>query len=200
MNRGMGKKTLAVTPMSESRMGMCGIKDYEVLNAYSPSKEEISRLLEVDVLIVSAGYLEEARQHCDGEVLEMHSTTFEDLIEAISTIAEELQDEVDPETVEKSLKELRETREKYVSSALLIEKKVKLATDMVSKIVNDLNLGVSADGILIAPDYGTSKSGVKIGKGAEILLPTHRTVEGDLLRRVCLKYDAVLDGLKKIED
>jgi len=200
INRWIGKKTVAVTPMYESLMGMCGIKDYLVINAYSPSKEEISRLLEVDVLVVSAGYLEEVRQHCDGEILEMHSTTFGDLIEAVSTITEELQDEVDPECVGKTLKELREIREKYVSSALLIEKKVKPATDMVSKIVNDLNLGVSGDGILIAPDYGTSKSGANIGKGAKILLPTHRTVEGDLFRRVCLKYDAVLDGLKKIED
>ncbi|HII02755.1 TPA: SMC-Scp complex subunit ScpB [Methanosarcinaceae archaeon] len=200
INRWIGKKTVAVTPMYESLMGMCGIKDYLVISAYSPSKEDISRLLEVDVLIISAGYLEEVRQHCDGEILEMHSTTFEDLIEAVSTIAEELQDEVDPESVEKTLNNLRETRAKYVSSALLIKKKVQPATDMVSKIVNDLNLGVSADGVLIAPDYGTSKSGAKIGKEAEILLPTHRTVEGDLFRRVCLKYDAVLDGLKKIED
>jgi segregation and condensation protein B len=200
INRWIGKKTVAVTPMYESLMGMCGIKDYLVINAYSPSKEEISRLLEVDVLVITAGYLEEVRQHCDGEILEMHSTTFEDLIEAVTSVVEELQDEVDPETVAKTLKEIRETREKYVSSAFLIEKKVKPATDMISKIVNDMNLGVSADGVLIAPDYGTSKSGAKIGKEAEILLPTHRSVEGNLFRRVCAKYDAVLDGLKKIED
>ena len=71
---------------------------------------------------------------------------------------------------------------------------------MVSRIVNDLSLGISADGILIAPDYGTSKSGVKIEKGAEILIPTHRSIEGNLLERVCKKYDSLLEGLKKFEE
>ena len=70
---------------------------------------------------------------------------------------------------------------------------------MVSKIVNDLSLGISADGVLIAPDYGISKSGVKIEKGAQILIPTHRSGEGDLLQRVCTKYDSVLEGLRKFE-
>ncbi len=71
---------------------------------------------------------------------------------------------------------------------------------MVSRIVNDLSLRISADGILIAPDYGTSKSGAKIGNGAQILIPTHRSIEGDLLQRVCTKYDSVLEGLKNFED
>ncbi|MDR7664305.1 SMC-Scp complex subunit ScpB [Methanosarcina sp. Z-7115] len=200
INLWIGKKTIVVTPMYESLMSMCGIKEYFVANAYSPSKEEISRLLEADVLVVSAGYSDTVRQYCDGEILEMHSTTFEDLIEAISLLAEELPDEVAPKTVEETIKKIRETRERYVSSAVLIEKKVKPATEMVSKVINDLSLGISADGVLVAPDYGTSRNGVKIETGAQILIPTHRSVEGDLLKRVCTKYDAILQGLEKFED
>ncbi|HPS90355.1 MAG TPA: SMC-Scp complex subunit ScpB, partial [Methanosarcina vacuolata] len=166
----------------------------------SPSKEEISRLLEADVVVVSAGYADTVRQYCDGEILEMHSTTFEDLIESIALLAEELPDDVDSKTAEKSIKKIRETRERYVSAAVLIEKKVKPATEMVSRIVNDLSLGISADGVFIAPDYGTSKSGVKIEKGAKILIPTHRSVKGDLLQRVCAKYDSILEGLEKLKD
>ena len=83
---------------------------------------------------------------------------------------------------------------------MLIEKKVKPATDMVSKIVNDLNIRISTEGILIAPDYGTSGEGVSIGKGAKILVPTHRSVEGDLLERVYQKYDSIIEGLKNFED
>ncbi|HWQ45175.1 MAG TPA: SMC-Scp complex subunit ScpB [Methanosarcina barkeri] len=200
INLWIGKKTIVVTPMYESLMSMCGIKEYFVANAYSPSKEEISRLLEADVLVISAGYSDTVRQYCDGEILEMHSTTFEDLIEAISLLAEELPDEVVPKTVEDTIKKIRETRERYVSSAVLIEKKVKPATEMVSKVINDLSLGISADGVLVAPDYGTSRNGVKIETGAQILIPTHRSVEGDLLKRVCIKYDAILQGLEKFED
>ena len=200
INLWVGKKTIAVTPMYESLMKMCGIKDYFVVNAYCPSKEEISRLLEADVLIVTAGYLDTVKQHCDGEIPRVRSTTFGDLIEAISLISEELSDEVDPESVENTLRKIRETREKYVASAMLIEKKVKPATDMVSKIVNDLNIRISKEGILIAPDSGTSGEGVSIGKGAKILVPTHRSVEGDLLERVYQKYDSIIEGLKNFED
>ncbi|MDD4497912.1 MAG: SMC-Scp complex subunit ScpB, partial [Methanosarcinaceae archaeon] len=196
----VGKKTVAVSPMYESLMEMCGIKDYLVLNPYSPSGEEITRLLEVEVLIITAGYLETVRQYCDGEILEVHSTTFEDLREAVAAVAEELAAEVNPEKVEESLRLLKEEREKYISAALLVGQKVKPATDMISRIVNDMNIGFSSDGVLIAPDYGTSKNGGKIGEGAEILVPTHRNVEGGLLERVCSKYDAVLEGLKRIEE
>jgi len=196
----VGKKTVAVSPMYESLMEMCGIKDYLVLNPYSPSGEEITRLLEVEVLIITAGYLETVRQYCDGEILEVHSTTFEDLREAVAAVAEELAAEVNPEKVEESLRLLKEEREKYISAALLVGQKVKPATDMISRIVNDMNIGFSSDGVLIAPDYGTSKNGGKIGEGAEILVPTHRSVEGGLLERVCSKYDAVLEGLKRIEE
>ncbi|MFZ2499761.1 MAG: SMC-Scp complex subunit ScpB [Methanosarcina sp.] len=200
INLWIGRKTIAVTPMYESLMFMCGIKDYFVANAYSPSKEEISRLLEVDVLVVSAGYSDAVRQHCDGEILEVHSTTFDDLIEAVSLLEEELPDEVNPKTVENTIQKIRETREKYVSSSVFTKTRVKPATEMVSRIVNDLSLGISSDGVLVAPDYGTSKSGEKIEKGAAILIPTHRSVEGDLLERVCKKYESLLEGLKKFEE
>jgi len=200
INMWIGNKSIAVTPMCESLMSMCGIKDYFVANAYSPSKEEISLLLEADVLVISAGYSDTVRQYCDGEILEVHSTTFEDLIEAVSLIAEELPNDVNPNTIEQTIQKIREARENYVSSSVLIKTKVKPATEMVSRIVKDLSLGISADGVLVAPDYGSLKSGIKIGNGAEILIPTHRSIEGNLLERVCKKYDSLLEGLKKFEE
>lgn len=199
INLWIGRKTIAVTPMYESLMTMCGIKEYIVVNAYSLSKEEISHLLDVDVLVVSAGYIDTLRQYFDGEILEIHSTTFEDLTEAVSLLSEELTNEVDPEAVENTLKKIRDTREMYVSSSVLIEKKVKPATEMVSRIINDLSLGISSEGILIAPDCGTLRSDVKIERVGQILIPTHHSVDGDLLERVCKKYDSILKGLSKFE-
>ena len=200
INLWIGKRTIAVTPMYESLMSMCGIKEYFVVNAYSPSKEELSRLLEVDVLVASVGYIDTLRQYFDGKILEIHSTTFEDLAEAVSLLSEELTNEVDPEAVENTLKKIRDTREMYVSSSVLIEKKVKPATEMVSKIINDLSFGISSEGILIAPDCGTLRSDIKIERGGQILIPTHHNVEGDLLERVCKKYDSIFKGLSKFEN
>jgi len=65
---------------------------------------------------------------------------------------------------------------------------------MVARIVNDLRLGVSAEGVVIAPDYGLSGSNVHVSEGANILIPTHGSSEADLIERVCRKYDAIIDG------
>ena len=91
-------------------------------------------------------------------------------------------------------------KERYASKTLVISKRVQPATDMVARIVNDLRIGVSANGVLIAPDYETSSEGVEVGKDADILVPTHRKLEGDLIERVCQKYDAIIDGLKALEN
>ena len=200
INLWIGRRAVAVTPMYESLMSMCGIKEYFVVNAYSPSKEETSRLLEVDVLVGAAGYIDTLRQYFDGKILEIHSTTFEDLTEAVSLLSEELTNEVDPEAVENTLKKIRNTREKYVSSSVLIEKKVKPATEMASRIINDLSLGISSEGILIAPDCGTLKNDVKMKRGGQILIPTHHSVEGDLLKgyaKNMILFLKVLVNLKK---
>jgi segregation and condensation protein B len=101
--------------------------------------------------------------------------------------------------VELTLSNLRELKEKYASKALLIDKKVKPATDMVARIINDLKLGVSAEGVVIAPDYGLSSNDVQVSEGADILVPTHGSVEADLIERICRKYDAIIDGLKALE-
>ncbi|MDO9517036.1 MAG: SMC-Scp complex subunit ScpB, partial [Methanosarcinaceae archaeon] len=84
--------------------------------------------------------------------------------------------------------------------ALSISKRVQPATDMIARIVNDLRIGVSANGVLIAPDYETSSEGVEIGNNAEILVPTHKNLDSDLIERVCKKYDAIIDGLKTLEN
>ncbi len=51
----------------------------------------------------------------------------------------------------------------------------------------------------IAPDYGTSSEGKEISVGADILIPTHKNAEVDVVKRICQRYDAVIEGLKKTE-
>ncbi len=63
-------------------------------------------------------------------------------------------------------------------------------------MVNELRLAISSDGVKIAPDYGTSSEGRKIGQ-ADILIPTHKNAEVDVVKRICQRYDAVIEGLKK---
>jgi len=195
LNRWLGRKIVAVSPMYESLMELCGVREYRVINAYDPTEEEIDELTDVYKLIISRGYAERVSKFYDGEIIEVRSTTFDDLIEAIGA----LESISNAARSQESIETIRELKEKYVSKALVISKKVKPATEMVVRLVNDLRIGVSGDGVEIAPDYGTSSDGGAVGEGAAILVPTHQNPDGDLIERICSKYDAIIDGLKALE-
>ncbi len=195
LNKWLGRRFVGVTPMYESLMGMCGIRDYRVINAYDPTEEELEDLDDIYKLVISRGYRERVSKYYDGEIIEVGSTTFDDLIEAMRA----LENISDPEKVKESTEFIEDLEERYVSKALVFSKKVKPATEMVARIVKDLRLGVSAEGVVIAPDYGLSAGGVNVSEGADILVPTHRSLDGTLAERVCSKYDAILTGLKKIQ-
>jgi segregation and condensation protein B len=195
LNKWLGRRFVGVTPMYESLMGMCGIREYRVINAYDPTEEELEDLADIYKLVVSKGYRERVSKYYDGEIIEVGSTTFDDLIEAVKA----LENISDPGKVKESTELIEDLEERYVSKALVFSKKVKPATEMVARIVKDLRLGVSAEGVVIAPDYGLSAGGVNVSEGADILVPTHRNLDGSLIERVCSKYDAILTGLKKIQ-
>ncbi|MBC7086268.1 MAG: SMC-Scp complex subunit ScpB [Methanomethylovorans sp.] len=196
LNKWLGRKIVAFTPMYESLAILCGIEDYRVINAYDPTEEEIEELADVSKLIVSRGYIEKVSRYYDGEIIEVGSTTFDDIIEAVKA----LENIGNPHKIELALLNLKELKERYISKALLIDIKVKPATDMVARIVSDLKLGVSAEGVVIAPDYGISSNGFKVSDEADIIIPTHGRLEADLIERVCKKYDAIIEGLKNITE
>lgn len=196
LDKWLGRKIVAVTPMYESLMELCGIDEYKVINAYDPTEEEIDKLADVSKMVISKGYAERVGKYYDGEIIEVGSTTFNDLIDAIQA----LEGAYDKTKAEDCIQRLEELKERYASKALVISKRVQPATDMVARIINDLRIGVSANGVLIAPDYETSSEGTEVGKDADILVPTHRKLEGDLIERVCQKYDAIIDGLKVLEN
>jgi segregation and condensation protein B len=196
LDRWLGRKFIGFTPMYRSLVDLCGIKDYRTINAYDPTEEELDELADVYKLVIAKGYTEKVTNNYDGEIIEVRSTTFEDVIDAIKL----LENVADPERVKESIELITELRERYVSKALVISKKVRPATDMIARIVSDLRLGISTEGVVIAPDYGTSSEGMNVTEGADILVPTHSSIEGDIIERVCKKYDAIIDGLKKLED
>lgn len=196
LDRWLGRKFIGFTPMYRSLIDLCGIKDHRTINAYEPTEEELDELADVYKLVITKGYAEDVMKHYDGEVIEVRSTTFDDIINAINA----LEGVSDPERAKESIERIMEMRERYASKALVISKKVKPTTDMIARIVSDLRLGISTEGVVIAPDYGTSSEGMNITEGADILVPTHSSIDGDLIERVCKKYDAIIDGLKKLED
>ncbi len=184
---------IGVTRMYETLMPLCGIEEYTVVNPYSPTDEDKSKINDLDVLIVSLGYGERVEQYYKGKIIEAGAATFEDLIDTINLLS----DYGDKRKAEESIEKIKTLRNEYRKKSLSIEAKVTPATDMAARIAGDLNLNISSNGVNIAPDYMKSSNGKDVGVGADILIPTHQNAEGDIITRVCKRYDAILSGLKR---
>ena len=80
---------------------------------------------------------------------------------------------------------LKDTYREYAKS---IEVAVNPITEMSAKIAKDLGLVVSNNGITIATDY--------LETDAEIILPSHKNADIDIVKRVCSRYTAVIKGVR----
>lgn len=187
----LGKQGIGVTPMYESMMKLSGIEEYEVVNPYNPVDEELGRILDLGVLVIPPGYRERIEKYFDGRIVEVSAATFGELINSINMLAEY----GSKSKVKESTEYIQGLRDEYVEKAYSITAKAAPQTEMVSKIVNELKLGISSDGVKVAPDYGTSSEGKEIV--GELLIPTHKNADTDAVKRICQRYVAVIEGLKK---
>ena len=193
LDKWLGKQGIGVTPMYESLMGLCGISEYEVVNPYAPTDEERDRVQDLGVLVVPKGYKDRVSGFFDGRIIEVTAVTFEDIINSINILAEYGNKTMVKESIEK----IQGLKDEYIEKTFSITSRIAPQTEMVSRMVNELRIGISSDGVKIAPDYGTSSGGTEIGGGADILIPTHKNAEMDVVKRVCQRYDALIEGLKK---
>ncbi|MCK5661593.1 MAG: hypothetical protein KAH86_09545, partial [Methanosarcinales archaeon] len=113
---------------------------------------------------------------------------FSELMESLQSLANLCRKKV----MEAYLENVRQLWVQYRDSATRINTKVQPASDMASKIVSDLMLNISTDGIVVASD----DSGVE----AAIVLPSHKNAPSDVLERICARYDAVIKGLAQDAD
>ncbi len=192
LDKWLGKQGIGVTPMYESLMSLAGIEEYEVINPYAPTDEVLDKLADLGVLVLPRGYEERVKKYFEGRVIEVSGATFEELINSVNILAEY----GSKRKVRESIEYISGLKNEYIEKAYSIATKVTPQTEMVSRIVNELRLGISSDGVKIAPDYGVSSDGKEIGT-ADILIPTHKNAEVDIVKRICQRYDAVIEGLKR---
>ena len=193
LDKWLGKQGIGVTPMFESLMELCRIAEYQVVNPYSPADEERDRVQELGVLVISKGYQQKIGEYFDGRIIEVSATTFDELANSINLLAEY----GSSRKVKESLERIWGIKDEYIEKTYSINQKAAPQTEMISKMVNELRLGISPDGVKIAPDYGTSSDGKEIGGGADVLIPTHKNAQMDVVKRICQRYDALIEGLKK---
>ncbi len=176
---------IGTTPMLTSLLHALNI-EHQVVQPYDES--ELDTLAELDTLIVTGGYMERISKYFDGVIIEINASTFPELMESIESLAAFAK----KDAMEMYLDNAKNLWEKYRDSATLIDTKVQPASEMASKIVSDLMLNISSDGVLVASD----DSGVE----AAIVLPSHKNASPDVLERICARYDAVIRGLTQDAD
>lgn len=185
------KKSIGVTKGYLSLMFLLGIEDFKVVDPYKPTHEEEQRMKKIGKLVISKGYGEKVAEYFDGEIIEVRAVTFDDLLETLDKLYPMGQKDKGLQAIER----VKKLKSKYLSESLGVSARVKPATDMVARIIADMKLNVSNDGLLVAPDYGLSSDGVDVSEGADILVPTHQNASDDIIERVCRRYDTILNGL-----
>ncbi len=193
LDKWLGKQGIGVTPMFESLMGLCGIVEYQVVNPYSPTDEERDHLAELGVLVISKGYQQKISKYFDGRIIEVSATTFDEVVNSINLLAEY----GSRRKIKESIEQISGLKDDYIEKTYSVTRKAAPQTEMISKMVNEFRIGISSDGVRIAPDYGISTDGKEIGAGADVLIPTHKNAQMDVVKRICQRYDALIEGLKK---
>lgn len=185
------RRPIGVSRGYMSLMSLLGIEDFKVVNPYNPDADDMERIKGMGKLVIAKEYGEKAAGYFDGEIIEVQAVTFSDLLETI----EKLSSLGKKDKAALALERIQKLKDQYRSKALGVSAKVKPATDMAARLITDMKLNVSADGLLVAPDYGLSGKGVDVSSGADILIPTHQNAPDDIVERVCRRYDAILDGI-----
>ncbi|MCK4938030.1 MAG: SMC-Scp complex subunit ScpB [Methanosarcinales archaeon] len=185
------KRPVGVTRGYMSLMFLLGIEDFKVVEPYHPTQSDIERMSTLGKLVIAKGYGEKTAKYFDGEIIEVQAVTFDDLLNTI----DQLSNLGKKDKVKAAVESIEKLKSEYLSRAMGVSARVKPGTDMVSRLVSDMKLNVSTNGMLVAPDYGLSSEGLDVSKDADILVPTHQNAPGDIVERICKRYDAILNGI-----
>jgi len=174
------KRLVGVTPMFES-LALRLALDYIVVNPYKPEAEDLEKLKEIELLVLSPGYAERVKPHYSGLMLEASVRTLSQLKESAERICLEAgAGDVEPLAAE--IDSLLKRFRKRANAA----RPIKPLTPMVEEIAKDLRLAVQEDGITAAPDSS--------GLEAEILVPVHQPYDMDILERIVQRCEKILSG------
>ena len=166
---------VGVTKMYRDVAENIGIKDYSVVDPYNTKLKD-----RYSLLIISKGYRDRVKRLNPFPIFEVSSATFEDLIDSVKGLSR--LNVGSPEKIERYLFDIEE-RKRYIKS-LKFNRDVEVnpVSDFVKKVVLDLGIPISKEGIPVVPDYMVEryKDNNKI-----LVLKTHR-------------YD--LNTLERVED
>jgi segregation and condensation protein B len=175
------KKLVGVSPMYESLALRLGL-DFIVVNPYKPEAEDLTRLKEIDLLVLAPGYATRAKENYSGDMLEAGVRTLSQLKESAEMIVQAAGcGDVEPLAAE--LDSLLKKFRKRAKTAGAI----KPLTPMIEEIARDLRLAVQENGLRAAPDSALME--------AEIQVPAHQPYDMDIVERIVQRYEKILEAV-----
>ncbi len=196
---------VGITKMYRDIAEIIGIEDYDVVNPYNNKLKE-----HYDLLIISKGYKERVQKLNPYPIFEIKSATFDDLIDSINELGNLHADLGNPNKIKNYIETINK-KKNYIKS-LKYNKNVKLnsKTDFIRKIIVDLGIDLSDDGILVIPDYMSNKdSSNKDSSNKDssnnnneitnktIILNTHR-YDLNTLERIEDRYLSIIKSINKL--
>ena len=154
--------------------------DFIVVNPYKHEAEDLTRLKEIDLLVLAPGYAARTKENYSGEMLEAGVRTLSQLKESAEMIVQAAGcGDVEPLAAE--LDSLLKKFRKRAKTAGAI----KPLTPMIEEIARDLRLAVQENGLRAAPDSALME--------AEIQVPAHQPYDMDIVERIVQRYEKILE-------
>ncbi|ENN95882.1 hypothetical protein J422_05419 [Methanocaldococcus villosus KIN24-T80] len=169
---------VGITKMYKDIADLIGLEEYEIVDPYNKN-------VNCDFLIISKGYKERVKMfNKNAYIFEVRSATFKDLIESLNELKKlglGKRDKID-ESIE-----MLKKKERDIKSLINFKFKVNPKTEFIKRVVEDLGLEISEDGVTIAPDY--------VGE-ADIIIETHKNLP--LIERIEDRYLQIINKIKRL--
>ncbi|WP_421078221.1 hypothetical protein Mjas_02525 [Methanothermococcus sp. Ax23] len=178
----------AITKMYRDIAEIIGIEDYDVVNPYNNKLKE-----HYDLLIISKGYKERVEKLNPYPIFEIKSATFDDLIESMNELKK--LNVGAPDKIENYIETINKKKNKIKSLEYNKNVKINSETEFIKKIIVDLGITPSDDGILIIPDYMIDED--DDNNYNKIILNTHR-YDLNTLERIEDRYLSIIESINKL--
>jgi len=180
------KLKVGVTKMYKDVAENIGIENYSVVDPYNTKLKD-----KYSLLIISKGYKNRVKKLNPFPIFEISSATFDDLIDSVMELGK--LNIGSPRKIEKYLLDIEEKKRHVKSLKFNRDVEVNPVSEFVKKVVLDLGIPISENGIPVVPDYMVNR----FRKKDILILKTHR-YDLNTLERVEDRYLSLINLLNSL--
>ena len=197
----------AITKMYRDIAEIIGIEDYDIVNPYNNKLTK-----SYDLLIISKGYRERVEKLNPYPIFEIKSATFDNLINSmnelkklnigVSNLRSKFYDcknfpkenFEDFTKINSYIENINKKKNQIKSIKYNKDIKINTKSEFIKKIIIDLGLTLSNDGITVIPDYMVNKGDINDGI---IIINTHN-YDLNTLERIENRYLQIINSINSL--